>query len=92
MILAALAIAGATPAAMPPGGTTRVDVDGRTYRVTVKASGEVVVASKRTMLGYSLDERDRQRAAAVKATGCRVVDELQEGDARVHGRLDCAAR
>lgn len=89
-ILLPLALAVTPSIADPAQGTTHVGVDGRVYRVTVKGS-EVTVASKRTMVGYSIEERDRQRAAALKATGCRVIDEMQDGDARVHGKLDCGA-
>ena len=91
MLLAlTLALATASPSSSPPEGTTHVEVDGHEYRVTVK-NGTVTAASKRTLTGYSMDERDRQRAAVLKATGCRIVDEFDLGGApKVEGRLDCA--
>ena len=68
--------------------TKRVEVDGRTYRVTVQGQG-VIVANKGAVVTYDLDERDRQRKAVEAATGCRVSDEMPSADARLRGRLDC---
>lgn len=84
-LLAALVIAAAP---LPREGTTRVQVGGATYRVTVKG-GAVVVARKALVVKYDVGERDKQREAVKLATGCMVVDELPGSDARLRGKLDC---
>jgi uncharacterized protein YabE (DUF348 family) len=71
--------------------TKRVEVDGSRYRVTTQ-NGTVIVANKGMVVAYSVEERDRQRAAVLAATGCRVVDELPGTDARLRGKLDCAGK
>ncbi|MBP8234456.1 MAG: hypothetical protein KAY22_19355 [Rhizorhabdus sp.] len=68
--------------------TTRVEVDGKVYRVAVQ-DGAVLVANKSAVVIWSLEERDRQRTAVFKATGCKIVDELPAADAILRGRLSC---
>lgn len=88
-IILTVALAMASTAAAAQKTTTKVEVDGKTYRVT--RSGEtVVVARKSLIVAFDIAERDRQREAARKVTGCAVVDELPGQDGRLRGRLDCA--
>ena len=68
--------------------TQHVEIDGARYRVTVKA-GIATVARKSLIVTYSIEERDRQRAAVLKATGCRLVDEMEPGGGITQGKLDC---
>jgi len=84
MMLAAIA-------AQPQKVSHRVTVNGAVYRVTVR--GEAVeVAKKKLVVKPSLAERDAQRSAVTRATGCRIVDELDFSEARLKGRLDCSQR
>ncbi|MFZ3484283.1 hypothetical protein [Sphingomonas sp. 3-13AW] len=88
----ALGFALAAAAVLLPGGqagTSKVEVDGKTYRVTVEGES-VVVARKSMLVRYDIEERDRQRLAVEKATGCRIADELPSSDARLRGRLVCS--
>lgn len=66
----------------------RVEVDGIPYRVTVE-DGVVTVAKKALLVTWTWEERDRQRTAVQKATGCSVVDEFPNPDNRLKGRLSC---
>jgi hypothetical protein len=86
MLLAAAIILAS--AQTPPARDTFVDVDGARYRVTVRGN-EVTVNKKATVVRYSIKERDAQREAVRRATGCRIVDELA-GSARLRGKLDCS--
>jgi hypothetical protein len=82
-LTAAAAIAKAT--------TTKVEVDGKKYRVSTDGDA-VVVARKSLIVSYDIDERDRQREAVKIATGCMVGDELPSNDGRLRGRLVCGPR
>lgn len=66
----------------------RVDIDGKTYRVT-RSGDTVVVARKSFLVSYDIGERDAQRRAVLIATGCQIVDELPSTDARLRGKLQC---
>ncbi len=69
--------------------TTKVNIDGSTYRVRVRGS-EVEVASKSLIAIKSLTNRDRMRRAVTKATGCQITDELLVSTSILQGRLACA--
>ncbi len=65
----------------------KVDVDGATYRVVV--DGDVVTVSKKSfVVAYSIKEREAQREAVKRATGCQVFDEIPNG-AKLRGKLQC---
>jgi hypothetical protein len=84
-----IAVIGASVLLIAAGRVThRVEIDGFKYRVAVEDSA-VLVANKGLVVTYSLDERDRQRQAVKKATGCNIVDELPSNDGRLRGKLDC---
>lgn len=82
-------LCGSTALARSDKATSKVEVDGKTYRVT-RQGDAVVVARKSLIVAFDVAERDRQRAAVRKATGCSVVDELPSQDARLRGKLDCS--
>ena len=64
-----------------------VEVNGVRYRVEVK--GDVVtVAKKKMFVKWNMAERDAQREAVRKATGCEVVDEFPS-TTKLKGRLSC---
>jgi len=71
-------------------GDIKVDINGSTYRVSVK--GDVVTVAKKSLfVAMTIDERDAQRAAVRKATGCNIYDEIANG-ARLKGKLNCAPK
>jgi len=86
IVCASLALTGVAAAKE----TVRVEIEGQRYRVTTQGQ-TVIVANKAAVVAYSVEERDRQRAAVRAATGCNVVDELPSQDARLRGKLDCPA-
>lgn len=70
--------------------THRVEVDGVSYRVTTDR-GIVTAARKSIFVKFDLAERDRQRLAVKKATGCEITDELPTGAGKLRGKLACPA-
>ena len=69
--------------------TTKVKIDGQTYRVTVRGD-RVEVANKSVIVAREpLRERDARRRAVAEVTGCALSDELRQGSILL-GRLDCA--
>lgn len=70
--------------------TIKVQVGGKAYRVS-RTGDAVVVARKAVLVRYDVTERDAQRAAVLKATGCEVYDELPSNDGRLRGKLKCPA-
>lgn len=71
----------------------RTEVDGKPFKVVRYDDGTILVV-QRTIGGHRPDQefRDRSRRAVVKATGCRMVDELLD-PFNIHytGRLQCPA-
>lgn len=85
MVLLALVAAWAGPIATE---TTKVRIDGQTYRVTVNGD-RVEVANKSIIVAREpLLERDARRRAVKEVTGCVLRDELRQGGVLL-GRLDC---
>lgn len=72
----------------PDAATTRVQVEGSTYRVRVRGS-EVEVASKRLLAVKSVANRERMRRAVIEATGCQIIDELVLSPSILQGKLSC---
>jgi hypothetical protein len=66
----------------------QVEVDGNRYRVRVEGD-QVTVINKGLFVLWTPEERDRKRAAAQKATGCQLTDDLYLPDNRLKGRLSC---
>ena len=87
MIAVIAGILGASAEA-PQATTTKVKVDGSSYRVRVRGD-EVEVASKSLFAIKSLDSQESMRQAVAKATGCRIVDELRISTTILQGRLAC---
>lgn len=78
----------ATSSAAPKKVTTKVELNGKKYRVTVIGDA-VMVANKAMFVAYDIQERDDQRAAVKQVTGCDVIDELPSNDAKTRGKLKC---
>lgn len=74
--------------AAPEKVTTKVEINGKKYRVTVMGDA-VMVANKAMFVAYDVQERDDQRAAVKKVTGCEITDELPSNDAKTRGKLKC---
>lgn len=88
--LAALAAGAALISAEPADQVSKVvEVNGAKYRVTVKGAA-VEVKKKKFFVRYDMAERDAQREAVAKATGCRAVDEMP-GATSLRAKLDCSA-
>lgn len=90
-VLVALALtAQASPAPAtkaPPNGTKRVEIDGRTYRVTVRGKS-VEVADKAAFTMRSPESAARMRRAVVDVTGCRMEDGYWQATV-MQGTLAC---
>lgn len=74
--------------AAPEKVTTKVEINGKKYRVTVIGDA-VMVANKAMFVAYDVQERDDQRAAVKQVTGCEITDELPSNDAKTRGKLKC---
>lgn len=92
MIALVVALLSAQAAVVPAPfvGTRKVTIDRETIRVTVKASGDVIAASKALVVARTDARHDRLHRAVQTLTGCSLVDEMWVGNF-LHGKLGCAA-
>jgi hypothetical protein len=81
-------LAAPTLAATLPDGEYKATVDGKAYRIKIKA-GTIKVMQKSMIAGRSLAIRDNMRAAVLIATKCKIVDDYWD-EARLVGKLDCS--
>ena len=77
-----------TDAPKPWVGKRIVELGKQRYRVTIKDTGEVVVVSKAVFSRRNVQMHDEMLQAVRQATGCRLGQELWEGNA-LHGKLAC---
>jgi len=82
------ALLASSPQGAPKSVTTKVKVDGASYRVRTRGA-EVEVASKGLIAVKSISHRDRMRRAVKVATGCEIIDELTISPSIMQGRLSC---
>ena len=68
--------------------TTKVDVEGQTFRVT-KAHGEIIVAAKGFIVRKSPELSRRMHQAVEQVTGCKLANEVWTGNT-LRGDLACA--
>lgn len=69
-------------------GKRIVEVGKQRYRVTIKETGEVVVASKAIFQNQNVQMHDEMLQAVQKATSCRLAHEMWSGNS-LRGKLTC---